>query len=285
MSVADESFIGESRRPLDRARLTRTLTAPVGPLPKVTVVGTSESTNLDILEAFREGAHWPHLAALVAEWQTSGHGREGRSWVTPKGTSLTVSFVVDSTNIPAEKLGWVPLIAGLAVTRALSRDGLKARLKWPNDVLIDDPFGRRLSGWGPSRKVAGILCEAVEDSIVVGIGLNVSQRVEELPVPHAISLVLANSTNLDRESLLAGIARELASALSTWEADGYRGETLDKVTEACDTIGRAVEVDRPGKAHLAGVVKGLSPEGGLIIEVGTGWVETVLAGDVQLRME
>lgn len=249
------------------------------------VVSTSQSTNVDVADALRGGAQWPHLSALVAEWQTAGYGRGGRPWVTPQGTSLTVSFVVRPRNVPVERLGWVPLIAGLAVVRALGRDGLKASLKWPNDVLVDDPFKRRLSGWGPSRKVAGILCEAVEDAIVIGIGLNVSQEEKELPVPHAISLALAQSTNLDRGSLLAGIARELAMAFDAWEAEGGGGEILDEVAAACDTIGRAVEVDRPGHSPLSGVAKGLSPEGGLIVEVGAGWVETVLAGDVQLRVE
>lgn len=248
-------------------------------------MNSSESTNQDIKDALRGGSHWPHLAALVADWQTAGYGRGGRSWVTPKGTSLTVSFLLRPPHAAVDRLGWVPLIAGLAVVRALSRDGLRATLKWPNDVLVDDPIGRRLSGWGPSRKVAGILCEAVEDAIVVGIGLNVSQREEELPVPHAISLALAHSTNLDRESLLEGIARELVAVLTSWEADGGGGTIPKEVAEVCDTIGRAVEVDRPGLSHLSGVAKGLSPEGGLIVEVGAGWVETVLAGDVQLRVE
>jgi len=248
-------------------------------------VDSSESTNVHVVKALHGGAHWPHLAAFVAEWQTAGHGRGERSWETPKGTSLTVSFVVRPKNVPAEKLGWVPLISGIAVARTLSRDGLKARLKWPNDVLVDDPLARRLPGWGPARKVAGILCEAVEDAIVVGIGLNVSQKEDELPVPHAISLALAHSINLDRESLLAGIAREMALAFSAWEAEGGGGVILEEVAEACDTIGRAVEVDRPGLSHLSGVAKGLSLEGGLIVEVGAGWVETVLAGDVQLRVE
>ncbi|MBN2177754.1 MAG: biotin--[acetyl-CoA-carboxylase] ligase [Demequinaceae bacterium] len=277
--------MGESRRPLDIAHLTRTLTAPVGPLPKVTVVKASPSTNADLVEGLKEGAQWPHLSALVAEWQTAGHGRSGRSWETPKGTALTVSFVVRPRGIPNDRLGWVPLIAGLAVVRTLKHDGLEASLKWPNDVLVMDPLKRRLSGWGPARKVAGILCEAVGEAIVVGIGLNVSQEEQELPVPHAISLALAQSTNLDRASLLAGIATELGSLLSLWESEGGEGSVPAEVVSACDTIGRAVEVDRPGGSHLSGVAKGLSPEGGLIVEMGAGWVETVLAGDVQLRVE
>lgn len=285
MKAADESFIGESRRPLDSAHLTRTLTAPVGPLARITVVSTSPSTNEDIAEALRAGAQWPHLAALVADWQTAGRGRSGRSWVTPKGTSLTVSYLVRPRNIPVEKLGWVPLIAGLAVARTLERDGLKATLKWPNDVLVDDPFGRRLHGWGPARKVAGILCEAVGEAIVVGIGLNVSQSEDELPVPHAISLALAQSTNLDRGALLDSISRELASALARWEAEEGKGSIVEEAAAACDTIGRAVDVEKPGGSKISGVAKGLSPEGGLLVEVGAGWVETILAGDVNLRVE
>jgi BirA family biotin operon repressor/biotin-[acetyl-CoA-carboxylase] ligase len=280
-----ESFVDESRRRIDQAVLTRTLTAPVGPLPRITVVQTSPSTNEEIAEALRGGAQWPHLAALVADWQTDGHGRAGRSWVTPKGSSVTVSYVVRPRNVPADKVGWVSLIAGLAVARTIERDGFEASLKWPNDVLILDPLQRRLSGWGPSRKVAGVLCEVVGDAIIVGIGLNVSQSEEELPVPHAISLGLAQSANLDREALIESISRELASLLDRWEAEKGEGSVIDEVTQACDTIGRAVDVAKPGGSTISGVVKGLSPEGGLIVEVGSGWVETILAGDVQLRVE
>lgn len=285
MKVAGESFLEESRHPLDQAALTRTLTAPVGPLPKITVVKSSPSTNEEVAEALRGGAQWPHLAALVADWQTAGRGRAGRSWETPKGSSVTVSFVVRPRNVPADRFGWVSLIAGLAVARALERDGLTSCLKWPNDVLIDDPLARRLSGWGPSRKVAGVLCEVIGDAIVVGIGLNVSQGEDELPVPHAISLALAQSANLDRTTLLEGVCRELASLLDRWEADKGEGSVIAEVTQACDTVGRAVDVEKPGGGTISGVVTGLSPEGGLVVEVGSGWVETILAGDVHLRVE
>jgi len=280
-----ESFVEESRHPLDQAALTRTLTAPVGPLAKITVVRKSPSTNEEVAEALRGGAQWPHLTALVANWQTAGKGRAGRTWETPEGSSVTVSYVVRPRNVSPERFGWVPLIAGLAVAQALEREGFPSCLKWPNDVLIDDPLARRLSGWGPSRKVAGVLCEVVGEAIVVGIGLNVSQEEDELPVPHAISLAVAQSANLDRGALLESISRELASLLGRWESEEGEGSVVAEVTKACDTIGRAVDVEKPGGERISGVVKGLSPEGGIVVEVGSGWVETILAGDVHLRVE
>lgn len=238
---------------------------------------------MDISDAINGGSSWPHLSALIADWQTSGRGRAGRTWVTPAGTSLTFSLVIRPTGVARDAYGWIPLVAGLAVARALRREGLDAALKWPNDVVVPDALFRHLPEWGASRKICGILCEAVGDAVIVGIGLNVSQSADELPVPHATSLALARTSNLDRTELFTSVIRELASALRHWEADAGAGDILDDVAEVCDTIGRDVIVDRPGASPLSGKAVGLAPDGGLILEIAPGWVETVLAGDVRLR--
>ena len=283
MKPSGESFLSESRRPFNQAMLTRKLTAPVGPLSRVTLVATTASTNADIADGLRAGASWPHLSALVAEWQPEGRGRVGREWVTPEGTSVTASFVVRHDGFPPEELGWIPLMAGLAVVRALRRDGMSARIKWPNDVVVDDAAHPRLPGWGMDRKVAGILCEVVGDAVVVGIGINVSQEESELPVASATSLALAGSGNLDRAEILGGVARELALALATWRSEGGPAQITREVSAACGTIGKAVVIERPGHSAVSGVAVRLSPVGGLVLEITKGQFETVVAGDVLLR--
>jgi BirA family biotin operon repressor/biotin-[acetyl-CoA-carboxylase] ligase len=196
---------------------------------------------------------------------------------------LTASFVVRPGEVAKERLGWVPLVAGLAVVRALTGLGVSCHLKWPNDVMVEDPEHHPLPSWGTSRKIAGILCEAVGDAVVIGIGLNVSQDAADIPVVHGISLALLGSPHLDREELLGAIATELASLCDVWGRDGGQMAISAAVTHMCGTIGEEVTVDRPGAPTLVGLAAGLSIEGGLLVESASGRVETVLAGDVSLR--
>src|SRR5690606_26700729 len=86
-----------------------------------------------------------------------------------------------------ERWGLVPLAIGLACVRTLRGDGVEALLKWPNDVVVYVE-GEEMPGWGLLRKIAGVLCERHDDAVVAGIGVNVSQTEQELPVPHAASL-------------------------------------------------------------------------------------------------
>lgn len=284
MNDDGRSFVGESRAPLDAPTLVRTLTAPVGPLSRLTCVAATASTNADVLEGIRSGEDWPHMSALVADHQTDGRGRAGRSWETPPGTALTVSFVLRPEGIERQGYGWIPLLVGLAVQRTLSRDGLPALLKWPNDVVVDDPQRLALPGWERARKVAGILCEVEGDTVVAGVGLNVSQREDELPVPQASSLALLGAPTIERGVLLGSLAYELSAVMATWADGGGAGGMEAAIMAVCGTLGRKVIVDRPGDEPLEGMALGLSHEGGLMIETVDGRTVTVLAGDVSLRV-
>ncbi|MGH3275191.1 MAG: biotin--[acetyl-CoA-carboxylase] ligase, partial [Streptosporangiaceae bacterium] len=135
------------------------------------VVAQTGSTNADLLAAAKAGA--PHGTVLAAEHQTSGRGRQGRAWSTPpEARALTFSVLVRPAGVPPSGRGWLPLLTGVAVARALRAEaGVDAVLKWPNDVLAG------------GAKLAGILAEQVGDAIVVGIGINVSARTEDLPPP------------------------------------------------------------------------------------------------------
>ncbi len=157
-------------------------------LSRLEIVPASPSTNTDLLARLAaEGEAWPHLSALVADHQTAGRGRAGRSWATPASAALTGSYVL-RPDLPREEYGWAPLVVGLAVVRTLRRAGVGAFLKWPNDVVVE-AGARDIPEWGRWRKVVGILCETgADDAIVAGIGINVSQSAAELPVPHAASL-------------------------------------------------------------------------------------------------
>jgi BirA family biotin operon repressor/biotin-[acetyl-CoA-carboxylase] ligase len=222
---------------------------------------------------------WGHLSGYVADHQTAGRGRAGRSWATPDRAALTGSYVLRPSVARAD-YGWAPLVVGLATVRALRRMGVGAFLKWPNDVVVEHGV-RDIPEWGLWRKVVGILCEVVpgQDAIVAGIGINVSQSSSELPVPHAASLATLGASSLDRVTLLRALAAELRDAVAAWE----RGDDIPAlVTSACATIGWDVTVDVPGGEPVSGTAAALTAAGGLLVRTAAGERE-VLAGDVRVR--
>ncbi|MBL0885030.1 biotin--[acetyl-CoA-carboxylase] ligase [Myceligenerans indicum] len=263
---------------------------------RVTVVEESESTNSELVAAVRaEPDAWPAPSALVAEHQTAGRGRVGRSWATPPRASLTVSVLLRPA-VPPERLGWLPLIAGTAVVRAVARtlsrhggDPVQLAVKWPNDVLVRATTP--VAGLGGYRKVAGILAEVVPEgtagtdaAVVLGIGLNVSQTQDELPVETASSLALAGHPDLDRTALLTALLGEVADAVERWEqADGdpVASGLADECAAVSATLGTRVRAQLAGGA---GAVEGealrLDATGALVIRTDAGHERTVSAGDV-----
>ena len=238
------------RPPLRAAALQRAL-EPDG--YRVEVLETAGSTNAVVAERARGGE--AHGLVVVAEEQTEGRGRLDRTWVSPARAGLTFSVLV-RPDLPPERLGWVPLLAGLGVAQALRRQcEVDAVLKWPNDVLIAD------------RKVCGLLAEAVDGAVVVGIGLNVSTRREELPVPEATSLALEGGATTDRDTVLKAVLRSISDALGDRTFASYR--------ELCSTLGREVRVELPAGEAVTGTAEAVDDDGRLVIN-GTAYA----AGDV-----
>ncbi|MDR7382031.1 biotin--[acetyl-CoA-carboxylase] ligase [Promicromonospora iranensis] len=256
---------------------------------RVEVVETSSSTNAELATAVRsDPAAWPAPSALVAEHQTAGRGRAGRSWETPARAGLTVSVLL-RPRVPAEALGWLPLLAGLAVVRAVSDGGVTAAVKWPNDVLL--PAVDTIAGLGLYRKVAGILAEVVPGTpgqrttaVVLGIGLNVSQSAEELPVPTATSLALAGYPRPDRTDVLVRLLGEVHAVVRRWEqagGDAAAAGLLDEYAAVSATLGTRVRAELAGGAGvLEGEAVGLDGSGALVVRSESGEERAVTAGDV-----
>ena len=156
----------------------------------------------------------PEGAVAAAEEQTEGRGRLGRIWLAPPATSILASIVL-VPQIAPERLPELSLVAGDAVARAIaSETGAEPRVRFPNDVLIE------------GRKVAGILAEASDGRVVVGIGVNANQREDDLPVSAETaptSLMLATGSRVDRARLLATLLVELERAYDAWLSE--RGES------------------------------------------------------------
>jgi BirA family transcriptional regulator, biotin operon repressor / biotin---[acetyl-CoA-carboxylase] ligase len=245
--------------------------------PRVQVVETTQSTNADVVAAVAADPDgWPHLALELTTDQRAGRGRLDRSWTTPPGTALAVSVVVRVPGIPPAQRGWIPLVAGAAMTRAVTEQlrgtGSSAGLKWPNDVLLD------------GGKVCGILAEGVPgvpNAIVVGSGVNTRMARADLPVDTAISFA-AIGREVDDDRLVADYLaaldeqlRALAATHGDASASGVRGE----VEALCTTLGSDVRVSLPVGSILEGRAVRIDGEGRLVVLAGG--VETaVAAGDV-----
>lgn len=238
------------------------------------------STNTNLVGRASRGA--PEGMVLVAEEQSRGRGRMGRDWVAPPRAGLTFSFLVRPATIPMPRQGWLPLMAGVAVAASLrgviSGD---VTLKWPNDVMAG------------GAKLAGILGEATGDAVVIGIGLNVSTEQDELPPPGpgglpGTSLRLLGARQLDREPLLTGILLAFERRYVAWrKAKGNPAEIRAEYKSMCGTLGRQVQVERPGGQVLSGEAVDVDSDGRLVvltspagaIRVGRA-VVAVAAGDV-----
>ncbi|SEM94484.1 biotin--[acetyl-CoA-carboxylase] ligase [Cryobacterium sp. TMT1-3] len=248
------------------------------------------STN-DVLKelATADAAAWPDLSVIVTDNQTQGRGRLGRVWLAPTGKALAISVLV-RPQLPPASLGWFPLLAGAAMTRAVRKtveasmqpvkDVKEAEtprhdttLKWPNDVLID------------GYKVCGILCELLPDGegIIIGAGLNLSLDEHDLPTLTSTSLLLVTRTAPDPDQVLAAYLHELVTLYDAFvQANGDAQHDLHAaVTQLCGTLGSVVRVELPGGTDLVGTATGIDSEGRLqVVSQADGEQWSVAAGDV-----
>lgn len=257
------------RPPLREAPLREALITPDSLWNELQVVQETTSTNADVAEATRAGA--PEGLVVVAEVQTAGRGRAGRHWNAPLRSGLAVSVLLRPPVATRASWGWLPLLAGVAVVESVSRlSGLPLGLKWPNDVLIDD------------RKLAGLLAEVVEDAVVLGMGLNVTLRPEERPVPAATSLQIEGSATIDREPVLRAVLRDLAlryRSFLDYGGDADAAGLHAAYRSASASLGQQVRVSLPGGRVVLGEVLDVDKAGRLLVRTGDG-VEAFAAGDV-----
>ncbi|WP_370615925.1 biotin--[acetyl-CoA-carboxylase] ligase [Mumia sp. Pv 4-285] len=258
------------RRPLDAAGLEQALIRPTSWWQDVRVTPETASTNADLAALARAGA--PEGTLLTTDHQTAGRGRLDRTWEMPRYSAVAVSILV-RPRVDAQRWTWLPLLTGTAVIAAVRQAGVEARLKWPNDVVVDD------------RKLAGILVERVDTptgpAAVVGCGINVSVTPEEIDVPNATSLTHEGSPTAERTGLVSEYARAFEAVYSAWvKADGDADRGLRPAYErVCSTVGREVSVEFPDGTHLEGTAVGIDASGRLEVS-SDGKVSVVSAGDI-----
>lgn len=241
-------------------------------LGELRYLATTGSTNDLALAWATEGA--PDLSVIFADEQTTGRGRKGRRWQTPPRSALAVSLVLRPDNDEKQHISHFSGLGALALSDALEKAGLKAQIKWPNDVLVN------------RRKVAGILAEAVwtgqdVDSIIVGIGLNVLQASVP-PADEALfpaTSVEAESGATDRAQLL----HDLLAALLALRPKMGTAEFLAAWDAALAFQGEVVRVWRDEGESLTGTLSGLEADGSLTLVLADGTTQSVKFGEVHLR--
>ena len=228
---------------------------------RVSVVEVTGSTQDDIAQ---RAAHKKAIAGdvLTTDFQSAGRGRLDRKFYAPKSSALMFSFYIEPQ---CEKSEWsfLPLLTGLSVVFTLTKLGpeFSPALKWPNDIFAGD------------EKMGGIIAQATDAGVIIGVGINVGMSEDELPVVNATSLALIGFPELDRNLILSTFLNTFEELLKRWES----GEDLRHLYfERSATIGQEVRIEHPDGSHKNGKAVDVSPAGELILEDGS----RVTVGDI-----
>jgi len=235
---------------------------------------TIDSTNTYAVALAREGA--PEGTTVIADEQTGGKGRLGRTWISPPGVNLYLSLIL-RPRVAAGAAPQINLLAGVAVAEAIAQvSGLTPAIKWPNDILVD------------GKKVCGILAEMQTEggslqSLVLGIGVNVNASLSAFPPDlhdKASSLSLVAGRSIDRVAFTAALLTHLEKLYLLWIEKGFPALRLMWERYAGDLIGRKITVAAP-EGEVVGTVLGLDDDGALLLQGDDeGAPRRVLAGDV-----
>lgn len=233
----------------------------------LTYFETTPTTMEDARRAAESGA--PHGTVVLAEEQTAGRGRRGRSFHSPPGENLYFTLIL---RLPPETVPVVPIAVPLAVVEPIRSLGLEALIKWPNDIWVGD------------GKVCGMLIDAesnAEGAVVFpGIGINVNGDPTANPELANIATSIRNELGrpVEREPLLAAICNELERLL---------GEPPDRLLPAYErrslVLGRQVTVSEPGGTQFTGTALRLDTTGSLVVATDSGEERLVHAADVSVR--
>ena len=233
-----------------------------------------ESTNIEARSLADRGA--VHGTLVVADSQTGGKGRRGRSWHTPKSTSIAMSLIL-KPELEAENASMLTLVQAMAVAKAIEEIcGLKAQIKWPNDILVNE------------KKVCGILTEMNLEmteisSIIIGTGINVNQdsfpeEISEI----ATSLKIEKKRSQSRADLIERVCELFEEYFECFMETKDLSEFLEEYNSHLISMGRNVKVLDP-KGEFTGEALGINAQGELLVKKENGEIVNVYAGEVSVR--
>ena len=234
----------------------------------------TDSTNIRARKLAEEGA--PHGTLVVADRQTAGKGRRGRSWVSPAGTGIWMSMVLRPSMAPMSA-SMLTLIAGLAVVKGVKEStGLEAMIKWPNDAVLN------------GKKICGILTEMSTEVeciryVIPGIGINVN--IDDFPEEirdKATSLKLEAGRNIKRSPVIAAVADSFEYYYDIFMKTSNMSGLKDDYNKALVNKDREVLVLDP-RGQYKGRALGIDDEGSLLVRQEDGNVSAVISGEVSVR--
>ena len=241
---------------LHRAALRESeLQAELLPYWRVSVVDVTGSTQIDLAESIRA-----HTAidgdVLIANYQSAGKGRLDREFTAAPSTALLFSFY-KKVSRPREEWNFLALLAALSIREALQNldNQLDVTVKWPNDLLINE------------KKVAGLLSQAAEEGVIIGIGLNVAMKSDELPAEGATSLFIEDFIELDRNLIAKEILVVFQEKYSLWNLQGST-PFISEYEKACSSLHRQVHITLPNRVSIDTIATGVTLLGELILQDG-----------------
>lgn len=204
------------------------------------------STNLDA----HDGAHGE---VYTADYQSAGRGRLDHKWESRKGENLMMSVVLSVEGMEPEKVATLPIVIGLAATKALYPT---AKLKWPNDVLVE------------GKKLAGILCERHGDNVIVGIGVNVNtERFSAELERRAVSLKMIDKQEVEVAEVRDKLLKSFSDYYEAWEARGFDEKLLSELKNVDYLRGKTISIRQTDDdlTPLVGLCEGVAEDGSLIV--------------------
>jgi BirA family transcriptional regulator, biotin operon repressor / biotin---[acetyl-CoA-carboxylase] ligase len=256
---------------LTSEEITACLATRVMGRPSVTILRQTDSTNLQAKILASQGA--PEGTVVAAESQTIGRGRRGRIWLSPAGQGLCLSIILRPW-LPPARAPQITLMTAVAVAQTLKNAGVRAHIKWPNDILVE------------GKKIAGILTEISTemdqvDWVIVGLGLNVNSSAEQIPEPIrglATSMQIEIGHPTSRAALLGDLLLNFERCYGQLKTEGF-SPLMERWRRMSDIIGRQVYVDVLGTRHCGTVVT-VDDDGVLILEDAQGQTQRIFSGDV-----
>jgi BirA family biotin operon repressor/biotin-[acetyl-CoA-carboxylase] ligase len=243
------------RAPLDQSRIASALSR----YWRVSVVDLTTSTQDDLANKITAGDA-KSGDVIVSNYQSAGRGRLDRTFIAPPSTALLFSLYLDPKR-SRDNWGFIPLLAGYSIADTLRKVKANVLVKWPNDLQIDE------------LKLGGIISTAAGSGVIIGIGINVSTTVAELPVERATSLSIAGVTKLDRNHLLPLLLNAFEKDFTAWD----QGESfLEKYSQLSATQGREITIVGPVESTIRSRAKSFDEQGRLLLEDG----QIVTVGDV-----
>lgn len=234
----------------------------------------TESTNTDAVRLALEGC--PEFTVVIADSQTGGRGRQGRTWSSPPASGLLFSLVLRHDGDIAA-ISTLPLVMGLAVAKAVSPYIAPdiPQIKWPNDILVG------------GRKLCGILCEMRQSTagraVIAGIGINVNLPPDSLPeevAARATSMNILTGKSFRREEVFSSLLNSISREYAKWKESGFKA-LLPEIGRYDYLNGRSVTMALTGE-KATGTACGIGADGSLLLREESGIVRNIYSGEAHI---